>query len=305
MSFQAYPAGAVYNKSSRSIQPLVGFPGSSYLGLPLLSDVDAASIAPDGSKAWVSKEGRSGFWTGLLAGAATDTAVVGLIDGVERVAWNSNGSAALLYAASGKQLQVIRFNGQKAAVGEPIDGGFLGQGRVTALAVDTTGQRIAVGISHRQGGALYSWTAEEGPSLLASMEPVAATFDEEGTRLYAIDGGSLKILEFDNLSGPLEFALLASSDGAKVDPAGIAVSRKGRYLIMVDRANPSVRVYATADGSLANTFSLDFAPSRLERLSADGVFLLNRPGPDEWMLVLDARETPCVYFVPASPKDPK
>ena len=41
-------SGLIYDASSRSIRPVVGFPGSSYLGRPILRDLGKSFVAPDG-----------------------------------------------------------------------------------------------------------------------------------------------------------------------------------------------------------------------------------------------------------------
>src|SRR5262249_22707786 len=108
-----------------------------------------------------------------------------------------------------------------------------------------------------------------------------------------------QIVEFDSGAGPLLFASLAQPDGSPGDPAGLAVSGAGRYLLLADRTARSVRVYETSSQSLANSIPLDFSPTRLEPLSTGPTFLLNGDNSNEWLLVLDARQIPGVYFVPA------
>ena len=46
-------SGIVYDAPSRSVRPVMGFPGSSYLGKAIVNDVQMASISPDGESALV------------------------------------------------------------------------------------------------------------------------------------------------------------------------------------------------------------------------------------------------------------
>jgi hypothetical protein len=262
-----------------------------------LSEVDSASISPGGEWAWITKAGRSAFVRGLPALAAESTPG-GLIDGIDGVAWTRDGTFALLRSSSGRQLQRVRFSPGGALADAPID--FSPSGRITTMAIDPLGRQIAVGVA---GVGLYLFDADHSPALLSPMEPAAATFDNSGRRLYAVDLGTQRILEFDSGSGPVEFASLADSSTPPLNPAGLAVSGNERYLALADSAARVVRVYETASRSLVNTIPLDFAPARLEPLSPAPVFLLNSASGSEWLL-LDAREVPVVYFVPASREEP-
>ena len=73
--------------------------------------------------------------------------------------------------------------------------------------------------------------------------------------------------------------------------------------MLVTGASKTVRVYEASSRSLINTIPLDFTPSRMERLATDAVFLLNGDNDGEYLLVLDARETPGVYFIPAASEE--
>ena len=172
-------------------------------------------------------------------------------------------------------------------------------GEIAAMAIDPAGRQAAFGVSATAGGGLYLLRTGGVPMLLSSLaQPVAAAFDESGSRLYAIDLGTASILEFDSGVG-FQFAPLPHKGGAPPDPVGLGVSGDGRYLLVADRASRAVHVYDTASRALASTIPLDFAPSRMEALTAGPVFLLNGDRRDEWLMVLDARTIPQVYFVPA------
>src|SRR4051794_19410138 len=56
--FGSPTAGYIYSPAGRSVRPLMGIRGSSYIGSPVLSDIDSASIAPDGKWVFVTREGR-------------------------------------------------------------------------------------------------------------------------------------------------------------------------------------------------------------------------------------------------------
>jgi hypothetical protein len=288
-------AGFVFSPASRTVRPLFGVPGATHMGSAVLDEVDSASIAPGGKWALISKGGHSSFMRGLADLTPAESSPDGLIDAVDRVLWNRDGSYALLYSSSGNRLQRVRFSDSTAAADAALD--LSPWGPVTALAIDPAGRQIAFGVA---GSGLYAFEAGQSPALLSSMaRPAAAAFDGTGRRLYAVDLDQQRIVEFDSGSSALDFASLAQTDAPAVVPAGLTISGDGRYLLLADSAAHAVRVYETASRSLANTIPLDFMPSRFEALST-GTFLLNGDNPSEWLLVLDARQIPGVSFVPAS-----
>ena len=293
-SFHGPIAGFVYSPDSRTLRPLLGIPGSTYAGSPVWGNADSASIAPGGKWAWVENGGRSVFLHGLSDLTPAESSADGLIDAIDRVVWSSDASVAVVYSSSGNQLQRVRLSASTALADAPVD--VSSWGKATALAIDPAGHRIAAGFA---ASGLYLFDDQQPPALLSSMtRPAAVAFDETGDRLYAVDLETQRILEFDP-SGASEFASLAQPEGPAPDPVGLAVSGGSQYLLLADGAARSVRVFETASRTLADTITLDFAPSRMEPLSAGPTFLLNGGRANEWLLILDARRTPGVYFVPA------
>jgi hypothetical protein len=295
-SFHGPISGFVYSHASRTIRPMLGIPGAARLGSPILDAVDFASIGPNGRWALVTRSGLSSFVHDLADLKPADSTIKGLIDAVDRVVWNRDGSFALLYSSSANRLQRVHLSEADVVADAPMDLSLWGQ--VTVLAIDPAGQQIAFGVA---GSGLYLFGAGQSPALLSSMaQPAAAAFDGAGRRLYAVDLEQQRIMSFESGATALEFATLAPSDAPALKPVGLAVSGDGRYLLLADSATPAVWVYDTVSGDLANTIPLDFTPSRFEPLSSAPTYLLNGDNSKEWLLVLDARQLPGVSFVPAN-----
>ena len=299
--FQGPVAGAVY--VSHAVRPLLGTPRAAYLGSPLFTGVQWASVAPGGDWALIAKDGCSRLMRGISSGAPSDSSPDGLMDGINRAAWSPDGAFALFYSSSGNQLQRVRIAGGAAQADAPTP--VPDSGRVTTLAISSGSGQAVFGVSGT-AGALYLLPAAGTPVLLSPMgNPAAAAFDDSGNRLYVFDGGTGKILEFDAGAGPFEFASLPQADGAAPDFAGLALSGGGSYLLVADGAGKAIRVYDTSSQMPTTTIPLDFAPSRLEALSDGPLFLLNGDRRHQWLLILDARRTPEVYFVPAIGEEPR
>lgn len=291
--FQRPIAGFVFSRGTQTVCPLFGVPGSTYIGSPVLRDVDAASIAPGGEWGIVIRNGMARA-VRSLSDNPVESAVEGIIDAIDRVAWSSDGAFALLASAARRQVQRIRFSATGAEADAPAD---LAVGDVSALAIHAGDSRMAVGIA---GSGLYVFLPGQTPMLVAPTRNLtAAAFDDAGG-LYAVNAAERRIWQFDGDSGPTEFAVLDQPDGTSIDAAGLAVSGGGRYLLVTDKSARAVRVYDIASRTLAKTIPLDFVPVRAERLSSDPVFLLNGDTGREWLMVLDARQEPLVYFIPAA-----
>jgi sugar lactone lactonase YvrE len=276
---------------------LVGIPGAAYAGPPILNEVDDAWVSPAGKWAVVATDGHSAL-VPLSGSNSRQPSGAGLIDAADRVVWSHDGCTALLYSSNSKLLQLVRVCAE-AAAGEPID--LSPWGAAATLAIDAGGRRIAFGVA---GAGLYGFDAGQSPALLSNMAlPVAAAFDDSG-RLYAVDGATQQLLQFDTGASGFTFASLAeSADSPALDVSGLAVSAGGRYVMVADRGNRTIRVYDTASHALSATLPLDFAPTRMDAISTSPVFLLNGDNENEWLLLLDARNIPATYFVPASTED--
>ncbi len=298
-SFQGPLGGFGFSAASKTLRPLLGIPGAMHVDAPILNRVDSASIAPGGQWGFVTRAGHTTFVRGLSDLAPAESSIDGLMDAADRVVWSRDGTFALLYCSSGSRLQRVQLSGSKPLADAPID--LSPWGQVTTLAIDPAGKQIAVGFA---ASGIYLFTNGQSPALLVSMAlPAAAAFDGTGNYLFAIDRDTQRIVQFQSGAGISEFVSLVQPDGPALHPAGLAVSGDGLYLVLADSATRSVFVYDTNSRSLANTIPLNFAPSRFEALSAGPVFLLNGSDPKEWLLVLDASQTPTVYIVPSTGRE--
>jgi hypothetical protein len=288
-------SGFAYIHGSQTIHPLLGIPGAARMGVPIIRDIDFASVGPNNDWALIVRAGQSSLIRGLADLAPVTSSVSGLIDAVDRVVWSRDGSFAILYSSSGNLLQRIQLSATGASPDPPMD--LSPWGTVTALTIDPAGRQIAFGVA---GSGLYVFTAGQSPALLSSMaQPAVAAFDGTGQRLYAVDLAQQQICQFDSGSNALAFAPLSPPNAPAVTPIGLAVSGDGRYLLLADAAAQAVRVYDTASARVATTIPLDFPPSRFEALSPAPTFLLNGDNRNEWLMLLDAGQLPGLSFVPA------
>lgn len=297
-AFDGPISGFVYNHAARSVRPLLGVPGALRIGPPLFKDIDFASVAPGANWAFISRGGRSFFTHGVTGRKTVEYSVNGLIAAVDRIVWNRSGSAALLYSSAANQLQRIQLSASDVVADAPLD--LSPWGKPAAIAIAPAGRQIAFGIA--QSG-IYVFTAGQSPALVSTAaQPAAAVFDNAGQNLYVVDLAQQQILKIGSDSSVSAFASLAQSNAPAITPVGLAVSGDDHYVFLADSAAKAVQVYEASSGNLATSLPLDFVPTRFEALSAAPTVLLNGDNSTEWLLVLDARQLPGLFFVPALPE---
>ena len=83
-------SGLIFDAPSRSVRPIIGVPGSSYLGQALLENIDNAFIAPDGESALVVANTQVLLIRRLRSGNPARLPVSGLGHRVDYVSWVPN-----------------------------------------------------------------------------------------------------------------------------------------------------------------------------------------------------------------------
>jgi hypothetical protein len=287
-------SGRVFDRSSRSLRPIMGIPGASYLGDPLVAGLDWAAVAPEGSQALALREGNLYSVRGLQSSPAW-TLIEGALASPERVAWSGDASVAVL-SSSESRLQFLRSLGEGPVAGPPIDL----PGRVSALALDRAGGCSLVGVEADQGGGLYLVSPEGPPRLLMPLgRPSAIAVAGNDRDLFVADRANRQIWELRDFREAATPLLFADDGGGMTDAVGLALSRDGKVLFVANQSAKTLDVYTLETRSLASRSSLDYEPSLLEPLSGPVLFLLKSVGNNnEPLLVLDTSREPTVYFVP-------
>jgi len=288
-------SGWVFDGATHSLRPIIGMPGASYLGDPLVAGLDWAAVAPEGNQALALRAGNLYAVRGLEGNPAW-TLIEGGLPSPGRIAWNASASVAVLSSSAESRLQFVRNLGEGPVAGAPIDL----PGRVLALALDRAGERAVVGIEAEQEGGLYLVSQAEPPRLLARLgRPAAIALAANDRDLFVADRASRQIWEFRNFRQEATPLLFAEDGSGDSDAVGLALSRDGRLLFVASQSGKTLDAYALESRSLFSRSALDYEPSLLEPLSGRVLFLLKSSGNGrEPLLVLDTSREPTVYFVP-------
>lgn len=295
-------SGYVFERSSHSIRPIYGVPGSSYLGPAALDGIDAASVSPLGRSALVVQAGKLYFVQNLDSSQPLTTELTGAISAAARMSWSRDGASAALYAPGSRQAQLARNLNQNdpaksPSVDAPIDLSSL-DGILSAFVFD--GKRLVVGTKLQDtAGGVYLVDGHSAPRLLAqAANPVALSFDSAKGDLYFADRDTNQIWMVHDYAGDATPMLFADERAGVSSPVGVRVSADRRLLITNSGSRGIDALDLGTRASVAHV-DLDFAPRRMEPLGSGPLSLLNFGAPDGPLYLLDDRGALAVYFVPA------
>jgi hypothetical protein len=293
--------GYVFDASIQAVRPVNGIPGSSVLGEPLTLQfpVAAAGFSPRGDFALVisAADDRQANLLRRLGSENTIVSIEGAITNVDRVAFNADGSAAVLVASSTRQLQIVHSLPETPTSGPAIDFSPI-PGTISAVAIDHAGSNTLIAVSDDHG-ALYLVSDEQSPPRLVANfgSPTALTLLNGDRDVIVADASVNEITLVRNFAtAPETFPLAAERDGIS-RPAGLQISLDGRKLYVANNASRSLAIWNFDTQSIEASQPLDAEPTRLTPLKGFSIFVLNDVG-EHPLLLLDAVNTG-TYFVPA------
>lgn len=297
-SLQGPSSGFLFDPASRSIRPILGIPPGAHLGSPAYSNLDYASVAPNGQIAIGVANGQTLLIGGVSGAEPTASPIAGAIGDTSRVLWAADSTAAVLCGTG--QCQHLTGLPNAVVIGQPVSLPTGLHGRVTTLTADPSAQNIVVGVSaenrERSGGGIFFISASGAASLLASMAaPSAAAFTPDGEDLYAADQSTGNVWTFHNV-GPGAMGVLALDASTGIaNPVGIAVSSQQLF---VAGAKGAVHIYNLPALALSAELPLQVLPSAMEPVPGSTYYHLipaQSSSPELWML---NTQPPSVFFVP-------
>jgi hypothetical protein len=285
--------GFTFDAPTQSLRAVNGIPGAAQLGLPILTSITYASVAPDENHAVAVRNGDCLFVSGLKSGKAATAAITGVSGHPEGVVWAGNSSLAVLYSFSEKWIQTLSGLPQAPHANSPVELSAL-SGTFSAVAVDVAGKQIAIAA----GGVFLISAGQDFVPIAKMANPIALSFSPDGANLYALDGAerqlaAITIANWNSRIFPLtEFenpiALRAGHDSAN-QPLVYVVSGKDRLL----------GVYNPASEKIQSTFRLGFEPTGVEDLGSNSFVIASRSNAGDPLWLFTTAPRMAVYFVPA------
>src|SRR5579885_543164 len=278
--------GCLYDAQARAIRPMIGFPGSAYIGDPLVGDLDAAVVAPDGSAALAVRQGQVYVISGLRTGSPVAAAVTGAI--------------AAVYSSASGQAQVLRGLPANPAADDALDLSSL-SGTLSALAVDRSGAHVLAGFTGDNGG-VYSVASGAAPVRLAgAAQPSAIVLSAQEHDLYFADQARQQIWQVQSFDEQPAAMLFAEASSGVSAPVGIGLSADGTRLFVAESGSQALDVFDVSTRSAAARLNLEFAPDTVRTLDGKSLLLLkaNPQGQDPYYVLRDTgADGAAVYFVP-------
>jgi hypothetical protein len=295
--------GFLFDDPTQSLRAVDGFPGSATFGPALLSQVTFGSVAPYKSYAIAFKSGHSLLISGLGSGHLSTDTLTGVVGEPEGVVWSADSSVAVLYSSSGNWIQTVSGLPKTPHVNSHLSLSSLG-GTLAHIATDADGKKIAIAMRGSSGGVFLNTASQKFVPLLEMDNPMALSFSEDGSDLYALDGTALKlsaitisnsssrVLPLPGLKDP--FAIRAGHDTSN-RPVVIVVSLKDRL----------VGVYNPVNEKFQTTIHLGFKPTGLQDLGRNSFVIGSRAKPGDPLWLFSTAPKSAVYFVPAAPASSK
>jgi hypothetical protein len=290
--------GFIYDAPTRSLRAVDGFPGSATFGPAILSDLDFGSVAPYKNYAIAFQSGHALFVSGLGSAHVSTSPIPDIFGPPEGAVWSSDGSVAVLYSRSGNWIQKLAGLPKMPRANPNLNLSAL-DGSLSAVAVDTNGKQIAIGMRGAKGQVYLDGSNQNFIPLVKIKNPISLSFSEDGSDLYALDGAALKLsavtisdwssqlLPLTELRDP--FAILAGHDAAN-RPVVFVAGGKDRL----------VGVYNPASREMEAAVRLGFPPTVLQDLGRNSFVIGSRMKSEDPLWLFTTAPRPAAYFVPAA-----
>ncbi len=296
--------GYVFEARSRNLKPLLGLPGASHIGTPLLLGQRLAFAEVSSSQDYaLAVEAVSGELRliDLRAEFPALRPIAGVGLGVDRIVFSPGGASAALYGRQSRQVQLLAGLPEEPSSEGKIDLTQL-PGVLTALAVSDDARALLAAVSEGDGGALYLASPGESPRRVAPAGRVSSiAFFRDSKDALLADYQNNEILRIRDVSGSAELTVLASERDGIRRPLAVAASRDNRLAFAASAATRSVAL-VPLEGGVTTMLPCDCAPASLLPLKWNSVFQMTA-GADSPIYLLDAGRAgagrdPRILFVP-------
>ena len=287
-------SGYLYDAPARSIRPVVGFPGSAYLGASVIDGLEWASLAPNQKSALLVRDGA------LILIADVNSpeqfATVGSVAPPRQALWSADSRRAALLTAGGELIWLTSFDSWPTREA----GWDLEDSREwTLLAADSSADKVLLASS--AGADRQAWLASRTSppvSIPLAGYPAAAVFASDNAGIFLVDAAGHQILRIDGLAGAPMATPVFSSELYLSTPVGMALSSDGSRLFVADGARKTIGIFDAVNGSLLSELPTEAETVSLTAISP-GRFLLNTAAKSAGAFsFLDTNEPARVFFVP-------
>jgi hypothetical protein len=303
--------GYTFDSPTRSIRAVNGTAGSSHLGSALWSGMEFGSAAPqrDYALAFYAPafgESRCLIVSGLSSDQPSSATLPGPCSVPQGVEWSGDGSVAILYSRAENWIRIVTGLPSAPASGAALGIGMLG-GSLSAVASDTGGTRVAIGVAGGKSDGIYEILNSQGAAnngtfvpVLLGVEPTALAFSGDGGTLYGIDGASRQLNEINAADFTSQTWALSPLE----DPVALRWGTDADQKKLVYVAGFGDRSLATFDASsrqMIASLPLNFQPTAVTPLGQNSFILRPRTEGLDPLWALSNAPAQAIYFIPATP----
>lgn len=292
--------GFVWDPQAHNLRPVLGLPGSSYLGKtsPLGVDLADAAVSPSGDYALgITRDRLTMVEIRHLAGSVTVREVLRHASPIDAVFISRNGTTAAVYRRRPNTYQILTHLPDAPAAGSELELPA-SHGPLTALAVRSAGPELLAGFSNGESGAIYLLDSRGARRIVSLIEhPSAIAFLTGERDALVADHADNGVFLVRNISTNVATFRLASRTDGVDGPVAVAVSRDGKYGYVANASSKTILTLEFAGGPPV-LHSCHCTPATLSPMNGNAVFRLTDPSQAPmWLFDGDAR-TPRIVFVP-------
>ncbi len=299
LSLKGPVEGFVYDAPTRSLRAVMGSLAAASLGPPLLGGQDFGSVAPYQDHAVAFQEGRCLIVTRLGSEQVTTAELPGEFAVPDGISWSGDGSVAAIYSRANGWMRIVR-GLPSAPYLEPDLGLEHLPGSLTAVSVNFHGTDVAFGIAGEAPGVYRRVKGGGLVSILASSNPVALTYSEDGETLYVLDGATKQLSALNTVNQtfeawPLDALAEPVAMITRLDPL------RRQVIYVAGRGDRSIVGFDAESQEMIIHLPVAAQPTTLAPLGRDSFLLGPRQGNQDplWSLLADG--SPKVFFIPATP----
>jgi hypothetical protein len=291
--------GITFDLPTLSLRPVIGSLGSASLGNPILRGVSYGAAAPQQDYAITFENDHCSLVLGLGSTQTSTVRVPGTFPLPEGVVWSGDGSTAILFSRTGNWIQIL--SGLPSAVRQEssVSGALLG-GTLSAVAIDSRGAQIVVGVVGDNAGIYQIANGTNLVPLLSFANPITLGFSDDDGTLYGVDAATNQVfaLTMANLTSQ-SWPLNGLANPVAIRPAHDAQNRSVIYL--AGGSDHLLLAYDSSTHQVLASVPLSFQPSMIQPLGMSTFLLAPRTAPDDILWSFRNTPQPTVYFVPAPP----
>jgi len=293
--------GLVFDAPTKSIRRVLGMPGAAHLSPAVLSDVEWATVAPNGRVVIAIRQGEARLIS--VADINQDppgVSLAGLFDQPQWSAWVPDSTAVVLYSPTARAVQVVRLTAQSAVADSPIE--ITGaEGDITALAIDASSKVAVLAV---KGSGIYRVTSDGAVQVLPMADASAIALSPSGDTLWVADRSNGQVLEISSPSSSPEIRVLLSDAGRFADVSALGLSSDGSRLYLASRSAQLLYWLDRSTELPSDGIALDVPATQFSPLGRASLLLLgSRDKAGDPFYLLDEQSGPGLFFVPAGDQE--